>query len=100
MIPGSLMSNIVCDITAIVTAYRRIDRTLATLQVIRACKPSPKQILVRVDANQTECEEAIRGAFPDIGLFCSARPVGPGGGRNKLLSEAKGDFVASFDDDS
>ena len=87
-------------ITAIVTAYERIDQTLATLRVIQSCAPAPDEVLVHVDANQTDCENAIRNAFPDVCVLRSGDQVGPGGGRNKLMSAAKFEFVASFDDDS
>ena len=87
-------------ISAIVTAYERVDQTLATLRVLQSCTPAPDEILVHVDANQIACENAIRDAFPGVQILRSAEQVGPGGGRNKLVSVARGDFVASFDDDS
>jgi GT2 family glycosyltransferase len=87
-------------ISAIVTAYDRIDQTLATLRVIQSCVPAPDEVLVHVDANQVECERAIRAAFPDLRILRSDDQVGPGGGRNKLMNAAQSEFVASFDDDS
>ena len=87
-------------ISAIVTAYERIEQTLATLRIIQSCTPPPDQILVHVDANQRECEHAIREAFPAVRVLCSDEQVGPGGGRNKLVDAAQFEFVASFDDDS
>jgi GT2 family glycosyltransferase len=87
-------------ISAIVTAYERIDQTLATLRVLESCVPRPDEILVHVDANQVKCEEAIRNAFPHIRILTSSNQEGPGGGRNKLLNAAQFELVASFDDDS
>ncbi len=87
-------------ISAVVTAYERVDQTLATLRVIQSCVPAPDEILVHVDANQVECETAIQKAFPEVRILRSNDRVGPGGGRNKLLSAAQFEFVASFDDDS
>jgi GT2 family glycosyltransferase len=87
-------------ISAIVTAYERIDQTLATLRVIQSCVPKPDELLVHVDANQFKCEEAIRNAFPNVRILRSKDQTGPGGGRNKLLKAAQFQFVASFDDDS
>lgn len=87
-------------ISAIVTAYERIDQTLATLRVLQSCVPKPDEILVHVDANKVDCEKAIRNAFPDIRVLRSVDQVGPGGGRNKLVTAAQFEFVASFDDDS
>jgi GT2 family glycosyltransferase len=87
-------------ISAIVTAYERIEQTLATLHVIQSCVPPPDEILVHVDANQVECEKAIRNAFEGVRVLRSAERVGPGGGRNKLVEAAQFELVASFDDDS
>jgi len=88
------------NISAIVTAYERVDQTLATLRVIQNCVPAPDEVLVHVDANQVKCEDAIRNAFPEIRVLRSGDQVGPGGGRNKLIDAAQFEFVASFDDDS
>jgi len=87
-------------ISAIVTAYERIEQTLATLRVIQSCTPPPDEVLVHVDANRRDCEQAIRKAFPGVRVLLSEEQVGPGGGRNKLVDAAKFEFVASFDDDS
>jgi GT2 family glycosyltransferase len=87
-------------ISAIVTACDRVDQTLATLHVIQSCVPPPDEVLVHVDANQVECESAVREAFPNVRVLRSTDQVGPGGGRNKLMNAAQSDFVASFDDDS
>jgi GT2 family glycosyltransferase len=87
-------------VSAIVTAYERIEQTLATLRVIHSCVPPPDEILVHVDANQIACENAIRAAFPEVRILRSAEQVGPGGGRNKLVTAAQFELIASFDDDS
>ena len=86
--------------SAIVTAYDRIDQTLQTLRVIHNCVPAPDEVLVHVDANQIETEKAIRAVFPNLRVLCSTERVGPGGGRNKLMNAAQFELVASFDDDS
>jgi GT2 family glycosyltransferase len=88
------------NISAIITAYERIDQTLNTLRIIETCDPRPAEILVHVDANQTACEKAIRQAFPNVRVIASSDRLGPGGGRNKLVDAAAGKLVASFDDDS
>lgn len=86
--------------SVIVTAYERIEQTLATVRVIQSCVPAPDEILVHIDANQVDCENAIREAFPRVRIFRSEKQVGPGGGRNRLVEAAQFEFVASFDDDS
>lgn len=87
-------------ISAIVTAYERIEQTLATLRIVQSCTPPPDEILVHVDANRRDCERAIREEFPWVRVLRSDEQVGPGGGRNKLIEAAQFELVASFDDDS
>lgn len=87
-------------VSAIVTAFDRVDRTVRTLAALRQCDPSPAEILVHVDANMVACAEAIRVAAPDAVVIVSATRVGPGGGRNRLMALARQPIVASFDDDS
>ena len=87
-------------ISAIVTAYQRLDLTLTTLHKLKECRPPPSEILVHVDGNQTTCAAGIRAAFPDVKVLVSEGNVGPGGGRNKLVEAAQHELVASFDDDS
>jgi GT2 family glycosyltransferase len=88
------------SITAIVTACKRIGQTLETLKRIQVCQPLPDEVLVHVDGNQTACMDAIRENFPDFKVLSSTESIGPGGGRNKLIAEARNEVVASFDDDS
>lgn len=88
------------SISAIVTAYERVDQTLNTLRILESCDPKPDEILVHVDGNQRECANAIAIAFPQIRMLVSSDRVGPGGGRNELIAAASHEFVASFDDDS
>jgi GT2 family glycosyltransferase len=87
-------------ISAIVTAYQRLDQTLTTLHKLYECQPRPTEILVHVDGNKATCAAAILAAFPDVKVLLSEGNVGPGGGRNKLIEAARHELVASFDDDS
>ena len=87
-------------ISAIVTAHRRVDATLTTLRRLHECVPAPEEVLVHVDGNETACAEAIARAGLDVRVIVSAERVGPGGGRNRLLREARQPLVASFDDDA
>jgi GT2 family glycosyltransferase len=87
-------------VTAIVTAYQRIDAVLETLARVRACDPSPDEIIVHVDGGEHATASAIVNAFPDIRVIISPSPVGPGGGRNRMAEAARNEIVASFDDDS
>jgi len=87
-------------VTAIVTAYQRVEQTLATLRILTACDPAPAEILVHVDGNQTGTLQKLQAEFPGARYLLSEGNLGPGGGRNKLIAAARHELVASFDDDS
>jgi GT2 family glycosyltransferase len=87
-------------VSAIVTAFERIEQTLDTIEHIQRCAPAPAEILVHVDANASACAAAIGRAHAAVRVILSGENIGPGGGRNKLVEAASHPFVASFDDDS
>lgn len=87
-------------VSAVVTAYRRVDAVVDTIGRIRACDPAPAEVIVHVDGGETATTAAIAAAFPDVRVVQSNTTLGPGGGRNALMAAASQPFVASFDDDS
>ena len=87
-------------ITAIVTAFQRVEQTLAALAAIAQCDPPPQEVLVHVDGNEPALVDAIRAAHAGARLFGSERRIGPGGARNLMIAAASHPIVTSFDDDS
>lgn len=89
------------EISVVIPTYNRPTKLLLTLEKILACHPCPSEIIVHIDGNDTETETVIHNSvFRGIRIVRSATQVGPGGGRNKAIAEAKHEIVASFDDDS
>jgi GT2 family glycosyltransferase len=93
-------SLMLMPISAIVTAFQRVDETIETIQCLQACRPSPTRIVVHFDGGQVGNADYIRLLFPSIQVIVSDENVGPGGGRNKMIAAADSGIVASFDDDS
>ena len=87
-------------VSAMVSAYARIDQTLRTLEVLESCHPPPTEIIVHVDGGQQACAEAVRNRFAKVRVIVSEGRVGPGGARNRMMEAARTELVASFDDDS
>src|SRR5260221_3605208 len=87
-------------VSALVTAFERPAKTLATIERILACEPAPREVLVHVDGGREDIAQAIADRFPRVKLHASQSRVGAGGGRNVLLESATCDLCASFDDDS
>ncbi len=87
-------------ITAIVTAFRRIEQSLTTIRILRECQPPPDEIIVHVDGNELKTADAIRMQFLDVQVHVNVDNVGPGGARNFMIRYARNELIASFDDDS
>ena len=87
-------------VTAIITGYKKIQQLISTLKKIQGCKPAPAEVLVHIDDGEYRTAESIKSELPDIKVIISDENIGPGGGRNKLIKQARYEFVASFDDDS
>ena len=88
------------NISVVIPTCYRVDKLVTSLQRILACEPPPSELIVHVDAGDAETARCVRSAFASVQLIESVEPVGPGGGRNRLIAAASCPFVASFDDDS
>jgi len=90
-----------CNVTAIIPTYNRPHALLTALEKIIACEPAPEEIIVHIDGDDKITESAIYSSpFQQVKILRSQTQVGPGGGRNRALTAAKHEIVASFDDDS
>lgn len=85
--------------TAIVTAYQRLDATCETIRRLKDCDPAPAEIIVHVDGGE-KLTSVLKQTFPELKVIESPHRLGPGGARNRLINAAVTDLVASFDDDS
>ena len=89
-----------CPVSVVIPTYHRAEMLIKTLERILACDPVPAEIIVHVDGNDRQSENAIRQNFDNIKILFSPINIGPGGGRNRLIAIANYEIVASFDDDS
>src|SRR5256885_4776766 len=90
----------VSPVSVVIPTYRRHLQLGDTIRKIADCRPFPAEIIVHIDAGDSETEPWLRTAFPSVRVLSSKNRMGPGGGRNKLVAAARHDIVASFDDDS
>lgn len=88
------------DVTAIIAACAREEKTLDSIQRILKCAPPPAEVLVHVDGGNERLANRIKEQIPGVKVLLSHAHVGPGGARNILVQSASHPFVASFDDDS
>jgi GT2 family glycosyltransferase len=89
------------EITAIIPTWRRSAGLRQALEKILICVPTPAEVVVHIDAGDTETGPMLEREFShEVIWFQSETRQGPGGGRNLLLHRARYPVVASFDDDS
>jgi GT2 family glycosyltransferase len=89
-----------CQISCSIPPPARLEPLLTTLRRIQDCNPVPNEIVVHVDGGNEEIVAAVRGFNPAIRILTSSSLLGPGGSRNCLVTAAKHELVANFDDDS
>lgn len=90
----------VVAVAVIIPTYQRPRDLSRTLREISRCDPAPSEILVHVDAGDTETADVVASAFPAVRLLTSSVKRGPGGARNRLVEECTNPLVVSLDDDS
>ncbi len=97
----------ICNVTAVIPTYKRLDQLLKTLEKILLCNPQPNEIIIHIDANDTQTEEGLKNHinnsnfnFQNIKIIKNPLHVGPGGGRNIAINQSSNPIIASFDDDS
>lgn len=87
-------------VSVMIPAHRRVEKLRHTLEVLRRCSPGPTEVMVHVDGGSAEVCGMLRTEFPEVRVMTSDRLVGPGGARNRMIQQARQEWVATFDDDS
>ena len=60
----------------------------------------PAEIIVHIDAGDNETAPVLLTQFPQVKLLFANTRQGPGGGRNRLISNSSHEIIISLDDDS
>jgi GT2 family glycosyltransferase len=91
----------ICAVSVVIPTYKRFEQLQAAIAQIYACDPAPAEVIVHVDGDDEETESQLAQlAILQLVVLRSRQQVGPGGGRNRAIAQAKHEIVASFDDDS
>lgn len=89
------------NISVVIPTYNRVEKLRVCLEKILLCVPLPSEIIIHIDAGDSETETFLLSQkYPLVSWISSSTTQGPGGGRNKLIKQAQFPLVASFDDDS
>jgi GT2 family glycosyltransferase len=88
-------------VSVVIPTCGRVGILRGMLRRILECEPTPAEILVQVDATDTETGPMLEREFAGVVSWeRNKETTGPGGGRNVLIRRARHPLVASFDDDS
>lgn len=90
----------VVPVSVIIPTWRRLDPLRKTLRKLDGCNPAPAEILVHVDAGDDQTVPWLHEHAPQVQVLKSDERMGPGGGRNRLMSASTQPYVVSLDDDS
>lgn len=88
-------------LAVVIPTWCRSEQLQTTLRNILECQPRPDEILVHVDAGDTETRLKLEGEFgTDVKWISSSSRQGPGGGRNRLIRASNCEIIVCLDDDS
>lgn len=83
-----------------ITTRNRCDDLRRTLERLQQLQPAPLEVLVCADGCTDDTVSFVSTHFPAVRFRVHAQGLGSVGSRDRLLREAKGDWVLSLDDDS
>jgi len=89
-------------VTIGLTCFNAQDTISRAIESALAQDWRKKEVVIVDDCstdNSVEVAEAAAGADPQVRLLCHEMNLGPAGSRNSILANARGEFVAFFDDD-
>jgi len=88
-------------ISTVMPTYNRQKKLQTCLEKVLSCNPQSSEILIHIDCGDTQTIPFLKSKkYPLVRWITSQTRQGPGGGRNRLIQEAKSPLIASFDDDS
>jgi len=83
----------------ITTKNRSVDLT-KTLNVLKGLDPQPMEVLITADGCSDDTVEMVTRELPSARLIINQEGMGSVASRDRMMREAKGDFVLALDDDS
>jgi GT2 family glycosyltransferase len=87
-------------VSVMITTKNRATDLKRTCQILRQLEPSPLELLITADGCTDGTAEFVGSALPEAKLIVNNPPVGSVASRDRMMREARGDFVLALDDDS
>jgi len=87
-------------VSIMITTKNRVEELRRTCAVLRQLAPPPLEILVTADGCTDSTIDFLRTEMPQARLIIHDLGQGSIAARDRMLREARGDFVLSLDDDS
>ena len=88
------------DVSIIITTKNRSAELRRTIEVLRRLSPPPREILITADGCSDDTIQVVQAELPQARLFVNQQGRGSIASRDRMIREARGEFVLSLDDDS
>lgn len=86
--------------TIAIATHNRCEDLRTTMKALRALDPAPSETLVCADGCSDGTAEMLAAEFPECRVLENFPASGSVASRDRMMREARGEFVLSLDDDS
>jgi GT2 family glycosyltransferase len=93
-------STVNAGISLIIATKNRVDQLRRMLGFVRQLSPPPLEIIVTADGCIDGTADLVRRELPQARLIINDTSTGSVAARDRMMREARGEFVLSLDDDS
>jgi len=87
-------------LSVMITTRNRLEELRRTSAVLRRLDPPPEEILITADGCTDGTVDFIRSEMPQARLILNRTSRGSTVSRDRMIREARGEFILSLDDDS
>jgi GT2 family glycosyltransferase len=90
----------IMSLSIMITTRNRLQDLKRTCEVLRRLDPPPAEILITADGCTDNTVAFVKSEMPEARLVVNETGLGSVASRDRMMREARGDFVLSLDDDS
>ena len=83
-----------------ITTKNRASDLRRTYRVLEQLNPPPLEVLITLDGCTADVMGTVKAELPEARLFVNQVGLGSVASRDRMMREARGDFVLALDDDS
>ncbi len=87
-------------LSVVIPTWNRVDDLARTLDVLRRHAGPPFEVIVVDNASTDQTVDRVQRCYPEVRLLCLPCNLGPTGGRNVGVANAKAPYVVLLDSDA